>query len=116
MARNITRLLLGMTTGAWLTPCAFAQATATSDSTQTVDEVVVTGTNRAMPTRLLPYTVTTIDSRQIQQTGRTQLLAALQGVPSLFARLDNIANQSYMINNGYDMPGLTINGGFKLRF
>lgn len=87
MHHYLTRLLLGMT-GAWVTPCALAQAE--SDTTKTVDEIVVTGTNRATPARLLPYTVTTIDRQQIEATGRTQLLAALQGVPSLFVSERNI--------------------------
>ncbi len=33
---------------------------------------------------------------------------------SLFVRLDNIAGARYMINRGYDMPGLTGFGGIKI--
>lgn len=34
----------------------------------------------------------------------------------LFATLDNIANTSYTINRGYEMPGFTGMGGFKFHF
>lgn len=33
---------------------------------------------------------------------------------SIFLRLENITDARYMINRGYDMPGFTILGGFKL--
>lgn len=35
---------------------------------------------------------------------------------SLFTRLENITDASYVINRGYDMPGFTAMGGFKVRF
>lgn len=35
---------------------------------------------------------------------------------SLFARLENITAARYMINRGYEMPGFTALGGFKLSF
>lgn len=89
MTRYLYGLLLGMT-GAWLTPCAFAQSVADTARTHSVDEVVVTGTNRAIRSNLLPYTVTTVDSRQIEATGKSQLLAALQSVPSLFVSERNV--------------------------
>ena len=31
-----------------------------------------------------------------------------------FVRLDNVGNKHYIINRGYDMPGLTGYGGFTL--
>ena len=34
----------------------------------------------------------------------------------LFVRLENITNAHYVINRGYDMPGFTALGGFKLTF
>ncbi len=34
----------------------------------------------------------------------------------LFVRLENITNAHYVINRGYDMPGFTALGGFKLKF
>ena len=34
----------------------------------------------------------------------------------LFAVLDNITNTGYVINRGYEMPGFTAMGGFKLHF
>lgn len=35
---------------------------------------------------------------------------------SLFARLENITDSRYVINRGYEMPGFTAMGGFKLKF
>lgn len=34
----------------------------------------------------------------------------------LFVNLDNITDARYVINRGYDMPGFTVTGGFKLHF
>lgn len=34
----------------------------------------------------------------------------------VFARLENIMDESYVINRGYDMPGFTALGGVKVRF
>lgn len=55
------------------------------DSTILLNEVVVTGSNSAVPENLLPYTVSVIDNRQLEATGQTQVLSAISGmVPSLF--------------------------------
>lgn len=89
MAYSYSRLFLVMA-GAWLSPCAFAVTPADTVRVHAVDEIVVTGTNNAMPARLLPYTVSTVSSRQLEATGKTQLLAALQGVPSLFVSERNV--------------------------
>lgn len=35
---------------------------------------------------------------------------------SVFTRLENITDAQYTINRGYEMPGFTAMGGFKLRF
>lgn len=35
---------------------------------------------------------------------------------SVFTRLENITDARYTINRGYEMPGFTAMGGFKLRF
>jgi iron complex outermembrane receptor protein len=34
----------------------------------------------------------------------------------IFATLDNLTDTHYTINRGYEMPGFTAMGGFKLRF
>lgn len=34
----------------------------------------------------------------------------------IFTRLENITDTHYVINRGYDMPGFTAMGGFKLSF
>lgn len=55
------------------------------DSTTLLNEVVVTGSNSAVPENLLPYTVSVIDNRQLEATGQTQVLSAISGmIPSLF--------------------------------
>lgn len=57
----------------------------TVDTIRALNEVVVTGTNSKVPQKLLPYTVSVIDSRQLEATGQTQILSAISGmVPSLF--------------------------------
>lgn len=57
----------------------------------TMDEVVVTGTNNATGRSLLPYTVSIINSAQLEATGDNQLLSVLSGrVPSLFVSERNI--------------------------
>lgn len=57
----------------------------TVDTADILDEVVVTGTNSKVQQRLLPYTVTVIDGRQLESTGNPQVLSAISGmVPSLF--------------------------------
>lgn len=62
-----------------------AHATETSDTVRVLEEVVVTGTNNVVSQRLLPYTVSVVDSRQLESIGQTQLLSTLSGmVPSLF--------------------------------
>ncbi|MDO4161076.1 MAG: TonB-dependent receptor [Prevotellaceae bacterium] len=63
------------------------------DTTRTyhLGEVVVTGSNNPTGRNLLPYTLSTISSQQIEATGKTQLLSALSGqIPSLFISERNI--------------------------
>lgn len=56
-----------------------------ADTAKVLDELVVTGTNNMVPRKLLPYTVSVVDSRQLEATGQTQVLSAISGmVPSLF--------------------------------
>ena len=72
---------------------AFAITPEVVDTTRVyqIDEVVVTGTNNATGRSLLPYTVTTVNSNELEATGQTQLLSALSGmVPSLFVTQRNI--------------------------
>ena len=79
------------------------------DSTQVhgLEEVVVTGCNQATSRNLLPYTVSVINSRQLEVTGKTQLLSAISGeVPSLFVSQRNIFG--FGVSNGGS-------GGVKIR-
>lgn len=70
-----------------------------SDTTHMLHEVVVTGTNDAVGRNLLPYTVSTIGSKQLEATGNTQLLGAISGiVPSLFVSERNIFG--FGVSNG----------------
>lgn len=56
-----------------------------------MDEVVVTGSNNATGRNLLPYTVSTISSSQLEAAGPQQLLSAISvQVPSLFVSERNI--------------------------
>ena len=80
-----------------------------SDTTQVhgLGEVVVTGSNQATSRNLLPYTVSVVNNRQLEATGKTQLLAALSGeVPSLFVSQRNIFG--FGVSNGGS-------GGIKIR-
>ena len=62
-----------------------SSAAETSDSINMLDEVVVTGSNSAVPARMMPYTVSVVTRDQLDATGSTQLLSAISGqVPSLF--------------------------------
>lgn len=56
-----------------------------ADSARVLGELVVTGTNNEVPQKLLPYTVSVVNSRQLEATGQTQVLSGISGmVPSLF--------------------------------
>ena len=83
--------------------------TGIADTTQVhdINEVVVTGSNQATSRNLLPYTVSVVNGRQLEATGRTQLLAAISGeVPSLFVSQRNIFG--FGVSNGGS-------GGIKIR-
>lgn len=70
---------------------AAAQTAADSLSGRTFGEAVVTGTQQLTPRARLPYSVSTITDKEIEATGRTQVLAALSGrIPGLFVSERNI--------------------------
>lgn len=80
-----------------------------SDSTYVhqIEQVVVTGSNQATSRNLLPYTVSVVNARQLETTGKTQLLSALSGVvPSMFVSQRNILG--FGVSNGGS-------GGIKIR-
>lgn len=69
------------------------------DSVKSLGEVVVTGSGSAVPQKLLPYTVSVIDNRQLEATGQTQVLSAISGmVPSLFVSQRSILG--FGVSNG----------------
>ena len=78
---NKTNLLLALA----LVVSMGASAENITEPTDTLNEVVVTGTNNATKSNLIPFSVTTISHEEIEATGRTQLLSSLSGrIPSLF--------------------------------
>lgn len=84
-----------------------AEAEGDSTRMRMLDDVVVTGTNHAMNRNLLPYTVSVMGSREIEGTGRAQLLSAISGqVPSLFISERNVFG--FGVSNGGS-------GGIKIR-
>lgn len=84
-----------------------AQTASDSSRVYNIEEVVVTGSNSATERNLLPYTVSVVDGRRLEATGRTQLLSALSGrVPGLFVTERNIFG--FGISNGGS-------GGIKIR-
>lgn len=69
------------------------------DTTRVLEEVVETGTNSGVQQRLLPYTVSVIDNRQLEASGQTQVLSAISGmVPSLFVSQRSIFG--FGVSNG----------------
>lgn len=69
------------------------------DTTKVLEEVVVTGTNNSVPQKLLPYTVSVVNNRQLEATGQTQVLSAISGmVPSLFVSQRSIFG--FGVSNG----------------
>ena len=90
-------------------PAVCLAAESAADSTRVYDmgEVVVTGSNSATGRNLLPYTVTTVTSEQIEATGKVNVLSAISGqVPGLFVSQRGI--YGFDISNGGS-------GGIKIR-
>ena len=84
-----------------------SQSIADTTKVHSLGDVVVTGSNQATSRNLLPYTVSIINSRQLEATGKTQLLSAISGeVPSLFVSQRNIFG--FGVSNGGS-------GGIKIR-
>lgn len=82
-------------------------ATMAQTTAHIMEEVVITGTNNATGRDLLPYTVTTVTDKEIEATGKSQLLSALSGrVPGLFVTERNILG--FGVSNGGA-------GGIKIR-
>ena len=87
--------------------CAMVASTKAQTTSHMIDEVVITGTNNATGRDLLPYTVTTVTNKEIEASGKTQLLSALSGrVPGLFVTERNILG--FGVSNGGA-------GGIKIR-
>ena len=78
------------------------------DSTANIlSEVVVTGSNLAVGKNLIPYTVSVVGEKELQESGSNQLLNAISGqVPSLF--VTERALMGFGVSNGGS-------GGIKIR-
>ena len=101
MTRRIIHHII--TVGAFaVSACAYGTERAdTLGTAQALSEVVVTGSNQALRTDLIPYTVSVVDSRQLEAVGSTQLLSALSGrVPSLFVTERSILGFGVSSNGG----------------
>ena len=82
------------------TGCACAHAQAQADTLQLKD-VVVTGTNQALSRNYLPYTVSIVGEKQIENSGANKLLNVLSGqVPSLFVTQKGILGYTAGSNGG----------------
>ena len=98
---------LGLLASAPLMAAPPAKGLADTTQVHGLGEVVVTGSNQATSRNLLPYTVSIVNSRQLEATGKTQLLSALSGeVPNLFVSQRNIFG--FGVSNGGS-------GGIKIR-
>lgn len=72
------------------------------DSTaQMLDELVVTGSNAAVPARLMPYTVSVVSRAELESSGSPELLSVISGrVPSLFVTQRSIYGFGVSSNGG----------------
>ena len=79
----------------------FACAAEPADSVSMLEEIVVTGSNKAVDARLMPYTVTVVTAKDLENSGQTQLLSVLSGqVPSLFVTQRGILGFTVGSNGG----------------
>ena len=77
-----------------------AQAQESADSLW-LNDVVVTGTNQALSRDYLPYTVSVVGEKQIENSGANKLLNVLSGqVPSLFVTQKGILGYTSGSNGG----------------
>ena len=107
MKHQVMTVGLGLLVSVPLMAAPPAKGLADTTRVHGLGEVVVTGSNQATSRNLLPYTVSIVNSRQLEATGKTQLLSALSGeVPSLFVSQRNIFG--FGVSNGGS-------GGIKIR-
>ncbi len=79
----------------------FACAAEPADSVSMLEEIVVTGSNKAVDARLMPYTDTVVTAKDLENSGQTQLLSVLSGqVPSLFVTQRGILGFTVGSNGG----------------
>ncbi len=107
--RNVESRLISLWIAFILCVSVSASEHTVADTTRIyhIDEVVVTGSNRATKQDRLPYTVSTLGHIQLEATGQSQLLSAISvQVPGLFVSERNIFG--YGVSNGGA-------GGIKIR-
>lgn len=84
-----------------VTVALYAGATEAADSAAMLEEIVVTGSNRAVDAKLMPYTVTVVTEKELANGGETQLLSTISGqVPSLFVTQRGILGFTVGSNGG----------------
>ena len=107
MKHQMMTVGLGLLASVPLMAAPPAKGIADTTRVHNLEDVVVTGSNQTTSRNLLPYTVSIVNSRQLEATGKTQLLSALSGeVPSLFVSQRNIFG--FGVSNGGS-------GGIKIR-
>lgn len=68
-----------------VTQAIYGQTPADSLRVKALNEAVVTGTNKSESKEKIPFSISRIDSQQLEASGKSEVLAALSGrVPSLF--------------------------------
>ena len=107
MKHQMMTVGLGLLASVPLMAAPPAKGIADTTRVHNLEDVVVTGSNQTTSRNLLPYTVSIVNNRQLEATGKTQLLSALSGeVPSLFVSQRNIFG--FGVSNGGS-------GGIKIR-
>ncbi len=101
-------ILSAVLLSAYSVPAVYAAESADSTAMNgRLHEVVVTGTNAAVVSERMPYSVSAVGQGRIEGAGSPQLLSALSGmVPSLFVSQRNV--YGFGISNGGS-------GGIKIR-
>ena len=99
MGKTKIRVLLLTALALWSVPLRALPGTSDTIQAENLGELIVTGTNRSMPEKLLPYTVSVVGRERLQATGSTQVLSAISGmVPSLFVTQRSIFG--FGVSNG----------------
>lgn len=98
---NLIRVSLTALALATLTTATATEKTSNDSLPSVLDEVVVTGTNANVNRNLIPYTVSVVNERQLDNSGSTELLNVLSlRVPSLFVTQKGVLGYTSGSNGG----------------